>query len=64
MGEQIRLQTEDEIDAGRRRSARERPETFDQEIAAGRDWEARAQARLAAEVEAGRKTAAKQSRLE
>jgi hypothetical protein len=49
----------DEQAAGRRRIARERTEQFDLEQRAGRDWVARAQARLAAEVEAGRCTAAR-----
>jgi hypothetical protein len=48
--------------AGRRRIARERPESFDLEIAAGRERAARSQARFAAEVEAGRRTALNQSR--
>ena len=58
-GEGIRLQVEEEMEAGRCRSARERPESFDLEQQAGREWEARAQARLAAEVEAGRRTSAR-----
>jgi hypothetical protein len=55
----VRLQLEEEVDAGRRRISRERTEQFDLEVEAGRNWKARAEARFAAEVEAGRRTSAR-----
>jgi hypothetical protein len=49
----------EEVEAGRKCLARGRPEDFAAEVDAGRDWAARARARLEAEQEAGRRTSAK-----
>jgi len=57
MSERVKLQFEEELEAGRRRIARERTLEFEEEQDAGRCWAARARARLELEQEAGRRTA-------
>ena len=57
-GERIRLQTDEELDAGRCRVARALVR-LEEELDAGRDWAARARARLELEQAAGRCASAK-----
>ena len=52
---------EQELDAGRRSSARQRPEEFVEEVAAGQGAVARAQERLEEELVAGRRAAGRAS---
>ena len=59
LGERIRLQTDDEVEAGRRRLACGRPVEYAAEVDAGVSVAERAAARLEAEQEAGRFTSAK-----
>jgi hypothetical protein len=56
-GERIKVQFEEELDAGRRSLVRERTQEFDEEQDAGRRSAARARARLEEEQNAGRHTA-------